>query len=96
MELLEALTQTFDHTTKIVSGVRADQLDAPTPCEERELRALLAHTIGVVMNMAAAHVAPSFSPVSTTSRSPTILRHSSGPSPTARSRRGSRTGSTVR
>lgn len=51
MELIEALTQTFDHTTKIVSGVRADQLDGPTPCDEWELRALLAHTIGVVMNM---------------------------------------------
>ena len=51
MELLEALTQTFDHTTKIVSGVRTDQLDSPTPCSDWELRALLAHTIGVVINM---------------------------------------------
>ena len=51
MELIEALTQTFDHTTKIVSGVRTGQLDSPTPCRDWELRALLAHTIGVVMNM---------------------------------------------
>ena len=37
MELLEALTQTFDHTTEIVSGVRTDQLDRPTPCPDWDL-----------------------------------------------------------
>lgn len=51
MELLNVLSQTFDHTTKIVAGVRADQLGNPTPCRDWEVRALLAHTIGVVMNM---------------------------------------------
>ncbi len=51
MELLEVLSQTFDHTTKVVAGVRADQLDSPTPCRDWKVRELLAHTIGVVMNM---------------------------------------------
>jgi uncharacterized protein (TIGR03086 family) len=51
MEMLDALAQTFDHTTKIVSGVRADQLDDPTPCREWPLRTLLAHMTGVVVNM---------------------------------------------
>src|SRR5204863_3490168 len=37
--------------TKVVAGVRADQLDAPTPCREWDLRTLLAHTMGVVVNM---------------------------------------------
>ena len=51
MEMLDALSQTFDHTTKIVSGVRADQLDDQTPCSEWPLRMLLAHMTGVVVNM---------------------------------------------
>jgi uncharacterized protein (TIGR03086 family) len=51
MELLDALSQTFDHATKVVAGVRADQLDAPTPCREWDLRTLVAHTMGVVINM---------------------------------------------
>jgi uncharacterized protein (TIGR03086 family) len=52
MELLDALSQTFDHATKVVSGVRADQLDAPTPCRDWDVRALVTHTVGVVQNMA--------------------------------------------
>src|SRR4051794_10182614 len=28
MELLDALAETFDHTTKVASGIRPDQLDA--------------------------------------------------------------------
>jgi len=52
MELLEALSQTFDHATKVVSGVRADQLDDPTPCRDWNVRALVTHTLGVVENMA--------------------------------------------
>ena len=51
MELLDALSQTFDHATTIVAGVKPDQLDAPTPCREWDVRALLAHTIGVVANI---------------------------------------------
>ena len=51
MEMLEALSQTFDHATKIVSGVSNDQLDSPTPCSEWPLRTLLSHMTGVVVNM---------------------------------------------
>ncbi len=51
MELLDALSQTFDHTSKVVAGVRADQLDTPTPCREWDVRALVTHTMGVVVNM---------------------------------------------
>ena len=66
MELLEALTQTFDHTTEIVAGVRTDQLDRPTPCDEWELRAVLAHMIGVVMNMGRGDTSQLFSSVPNT------------------------------
>ena len=51
MEMLDALSQTFDHATKVVAGVGPDQLDAPTPCREWDLRQLLAHTIGVIVNI---------------------------------------------
>ncbi len=51
MEMLDALSQTFDHTITIVSGVASDQLGAPTPCREWTVRDLLAHTTGVIVNM---------------------------------------------
>ncbi|MEX2268785.1 MAG: TIGR03086 family metal-binding protein [Acidimicrobiia bacterium] len=51
MELLDALAQTFDHATTIVAGVKPEQLDAPTPCRDWDVRALLGHTFGVVVNM---------------------------------------------
>ena len=51
MELLDALSQTFDHTAAVFGGVRAEQLDATTPCEDWSLRQLLGHTLGVVANM---------------------------------------------
>jgi uncharacterized protein (TIGR03086 family) len=51
MELLDALSQTFDHTSKVVAGVRAEQLEASTPCREWDLRGLITHTLGVVENM---------------------------------------------
>jgi uncharacterized protein (TIGR03086 family) len=51
MELLEALAHTFDHAAEVVAGVRPDQLDHPTPCRDWDVRALVAHTMGVVMNM---------------------------------------------
>lgn len=51
MDMLDALAQTFDHATKVMAGVGADQLDAPTPCREWDLRALVAHTMGVVANI---------------------------------------------
>lgn len=51
MELLEALSQSFDHTAKIVDGVQPAQLDAATPCREWDLRTLVGHMTGVVVNM---------------------------------------------
>ena len=51
MELLEALSESFDHANKVVGGVQPDQLDAATPCTEWDVRALLGHTVGVVVNM---------------------------------------------
>jgi uncharacterized protein (TIGR03086 family) len=51
MELLEVLAQTFDHAAKVVAGVQPDQLDYPTPCRDWDVRALVAHTMGVIMNM---------------------------------------------
>jgi uncharacterized protein (TIGR03086 family) len=51
MELLEALSQTFDHAGKVVGGVQADQLSDSTPCREWDVRHLLSHMVGVVANM---------------------------------------------
>lgn len=51
MELLDALSHTFDHAGKVVGGVQADQLTNPTPCREWDVQQLLAHTFGVVANM---------------------------------------------
>jgi len=51
MDHLEALAQTFDHTSKVVSGVSDDQLANPTPCREWDVRTLLTHMTGVVANM---------------------------------------------
>src|SRR5690242_4931176 len=51
MDMLEALTQTFDHTAKLVAGVQDDQLGNATPCTEWDAQALLAHLTGVVANM---------------------------------------------
>jgi uncharacterized protein (TIGR03086 family) len=51
MDLLDALSQTFDHATKVIAGVGADQLGRPTPCSAWDLRSLITHTMGVVENM---------------------------------------------
>jgi uncharacterized protein (TIGR03086 family) len=51
MELLDALSQSFDHAGKIVGGVQTDQLGAPTPCREWDVQTLVAHTMGVIVNM---------------------------------------------
>ncbi|MEP6623514.1 MAG: TIGR03086 family metal-binding protein [Acidimicrobiia bacterium] len=51
MELLDALDATFDHTGGVIAEIRPNQLEAPTPCAEWDVQALLAHTIGVVTNM---------------------------------------------
>ena len=51
MEPLDALEESFDHARKIVGGVRPDQYAEPTPCTEWDVRALLTHMVGVMMNM---------------------------------------------
>src|SRR5437588_13105694 len=51
MELLDALSQTFDHTTKIVAGVKNDQLGQPTPCTQWDVQSVLSHMFGVVANI---------------------------------------------
>ena len=51
MELLDALAQTFDHAVRVVAGVQPDQLDGATTCRDWDVRALVAHMTGVVMNM---------------------------------------------
>ena len=51
MEIIDELALTFDHTSKVVGGVTPDQLGAATPCAEWDVKALLAHTTGVVANI---------------------------------------------
>lgn len=51
MELIDALEQSFAHAGNVVAGVRSEQLGSPTPCSEWDVRALLAHMIGVVTNI---------------------------------------------
>jgi len=51
MDLLDPLSQTFDHTTTVIAGIRDDQFDAATPCRDWDVRALVTHTLGVVVNM---------------------------------------------
>ena len=54
MDLISALAQTFDHAHHVIAGVRPDQLSNPTPCQEWDVQALVAHTIGVVTNIGGA------------------------------------------
>ena len=54
MDVIAALEQTFIHTSGVVAGVRADQLDDPTPCAEWTVRQLLEHMIGVVAGLGSA------------------------------------------
>jgi len=51
MDLLEPLGRSFDYAAATLAGVRPDQLDAPTPCPEWDLRTLVGHLLGVVANM---------------------------------------------
>jgi len=54
MDTLKLLARTFESTGRIVAGVRPDQMGAPTPCREWDVRALLDHAIGVIAGFAAA------------------------------------------
>jgi uncharacterized protein (TIGR03086 family) len=50
MDLLTPLSETFDHTAKVVAGIKPDQLTASTPCRDWDVRQLMAHMLGVVTN----------------------------------------------
>ena len=39
--------------TRVIAGVRPDQLSAPTPCTEMDVRTLLTHLVGVLDRVAA-------------------------------------------
>jgi uncharacterized protein (TIGR03086 family) len=54
MDVTAALEQTFTHSSGVLAGVRADQLDDPTPCREWNVRQLLEHMIGVVAGLGSA------------------------------------------
>jgi uncharacterized protein (TIGR03086 family) len=54
MDVVEALDLTFSNAQGVIQGVRAEQLDDKTPCEEWTVRELLEHMIGVVAGMGAA------------------------------------------
>jgi uncharacterized protein (TIGR03086 family) len=60
MDLVDALDQTFTHARGLIAGVRPEQRENRTPCEEWDVRALLDHMVGVVAGMgtAAAGEAP--------------------------------------
>ena len=54
MELIDALDQSFQHAHGIIAGVRAEQYDDRTPCEEWTVHDLLEHMVGVVAGLGAA------------------------------------------
>src|SRR5246500_5960388 len=48
MELLTAFEGAVASTAEIVKATQAGQMDAPTPCAEWDVRALLNHVIGTL------------------------------------------------
>jgi uncharacterized protein (TIGR03086 family) len=48
VEPIAVLVKAVEQTGRIVGGVRPDQLSAPTPCTEWDVRELLNHTISVI------------------------------------------------
>jgi uncharacterized protein (TIGR03086 family) len=48
MELFTAFERAVDSTAEIVKATPADQLGAPTPCTEWDVRGLLSHVIGTL------------------------------------------------
>ena len=46
MDTVATMRQVVDETTKIVDGIKPDQLDNPTPCTEWTVRDLLNHITG--------------------------------------------------
>lgn len=54
MDVVHALDETFAHARTVISGVRPEQYEDPTPCDEWNVRDLLGHMIGVVAGLGAA------------------------------------------
>jgi uncharacterized protein (TIGR03086 family) len=54
MDVIATHAETLRTTQRIVDAVKPDQLDDPTPCAEWDVRALLAHIVGVNEVFAAA------------------------------------------
>ncbi len=48
MELYAAFEQSVSSTSRILGGVRAADMTAPTPCPDWDVRALLNHLIGTL------------------------------------------------
>jgi uncharacterized protein (TIGR03086 family) len=49
MEQIEQLEQALNQAQKVIDGVKPDQMEASTPCEEWDVRALLNHMTGTVV-----------------------------------------------
>jgi uncharacterized protein (TIGR03086 family) len=54
VDIIDALEHTFDHAHGVIAGVRVDQYDDSTPCDEWSVRDLLDHMVGVVAGLGAA------------------------------------------
>ena len=54
MDLVNSLEQTFHHARGVIAGVRPEQHDDKTPCEQWTVHDLLEHMIGVVAGIGAA------------------------------------------
>ena len=46
MDVISALEQSYDQTTKLVAGLTPAELDAPSPCAGCDVRATLNHLVG--------------------------------------------------
>ena len=55
MDPLTQLDQLGPHLGGVVAGIRPDQLDAPTPCDDFTVRGVLEHMIGGATTFAAAY-----------------------------------------
>lgn len=54
MDLVASLDHAFSHAHGVIAGVRPDQYDATTPCDDWSVRDLMQHMIGVVAGVGAA------------------------------------------
>jgi uncharacterized protein (TIGR03086 family) len=54
VDITDSLDSTFQHTHRVIAGVRPEQWDDATPCTDWTVRDLLDHMIGVVSGLGAA------------------------------------------